>query len=94
MRAGPRAEPLACSRAPSMARSGRYNEWRDGDDEPGPDNGRVMFVNATDNTTDLSNALALDMTYRVLYYGHFNKVEEGGGRWSWSGSVLACYVQR
>lgn len=55
----------------------RYNELRDGETtDDTPDNGRIMFVNATDNTTDLSNALALDMTYRVLYYGHENQVGE------------------
>ncbi|CAM9233744.1 unnamed protein product [Ectocarpus sp. 13 AM-2016] len=52
-----------------------YNELRDGETtDDTPDNGRIMFVNATDNTTDLSNALALDMTYRVLYYGQGNQV--------------------
>lgn len=53
--------------------AGRYNEWDPGEDVT-DDDARVLFVNATDNRTDLSNALALDMTYRVLYYGHQNKV--------------------
>eukprot|EP00904_Undaria_pinnatifida_P009613 jgi/Undpi1/5782/HiC_scaffold_2.g01056.m1 len=34
----------------------------------------VLFANATNATSDLSNAFALDMTYRVLYYGTRNKV--------------------
>lgn len=36
----------------------------------------VLFGNATNATSDLTNALALDMTYRVLYYGTGNKVRE------------------
>lgn len=56
-----------------LAVGSRYNEFRDGEEEDSEDV-RVLFANATDNTTDISNALALDMTYRVLYYGQHNKV--------------------
>lgn len=51
----------------------RYNEYRDGEEDESEDV-RVLFANATDDMTDISNALALDMTYRVLYYGQHNKV--------------------
>lgn len=47
---------------------GRYNEEDGGTDD------RVLFANATNATEDLSNAFALDMTYRVLYYGQRNTV--------------------
>lgn len=50
----------------------RYNEFRD-IEEP-EDDVRVLFAAAADETTDISNALALDMTYRVLYYGQLNQV--------------------
>lgn len=35
---------------------------------------RIPFANATNSTADISNALALDMTYRDIYYGQRNKV--------------------
>lgn len=38
----------------------------------------VLFGNATNATSDITNALALDMTYRVLYYGTGNKVRKDG----------------
>lgn len=50
----------------------RYNEFRD-IEEPEADI-RVLFADAADETTDISNALALDMTYRVLYYGQHDQV--------------------
>lgn len=50
----------------------RYNEYRE-TEEPEEDV-RVMFADAADETTDISNALALDMTYRMLYYGQHNEV--------------------
>lgn len=46
----------------------RFNIEDGGTDE------RVLFVNATNATTDLTNALALDMTYGFLYYGQHNNV--------------------
>lgn len=47
---------------------GRYNR-----EEADPADS-VLFANATNATEDLSNAFALDMTYRVLYYGMGNQV--------------------
>lgn len=50
----------------------RYNEFRDTEEDE--EDVRVLFTDAIDETTDISNALAIDMTYRVLYYGQYNKV--------------------
>lgn len=46
----------------------RFNQEEGGTDD------RILFTNAINVTTDISNAFALDMTYRVLYYGKGNKV--------------------
>lgn len=46
----------------------RFNEEEGGTDD------RVLFTNATNATEDFTNAFALDMTYRVLYFGLQNKV--------------------
>lgn len=46
----------------------RFNE------EEGSTDDRVLFTNTTNATTDFTNAFALDMTYRMLYFGLQNKV--------------------
>lgn len=67
--AGPSVRPSVRSPtcSPVCYTGERFNIEDEGTDE------RIMFGNATHNT-NLTNAIALDMTYRVLYYGQNNQV--------------------